>query len=170
MMSSCSGRSVRIHAMSVHFACILFACAILLCAIARADWTPYDQLPGADRGASIAGSFNRSPSSTIRDVRWDIAKNQMWFRQTGPWSIVDLATGAITPAIEGDDNAPAASRPRPSRKEPMAPSRGRQQPIAFSADKTMSAESRDGNLFLKCDNAAKRAVTTDGTRTLLYLL
>ena len=168
MMRSCSGRSVRIHATSVHFACIFFACAILLSAIARADWTPYDQLPGADRGASIAGSFNRSPSSTIRDVRWDIAKNQMWFRQTGPWSIVDLTTGAITPSIEGDDNAPAASRPRPSRKEPMAPSRGRQQPIAFSADKTMSAESRDGNLFLKCDNAAKRAVTTNGTSTLRY--
>ncbi len=146
----------------------MFALTFMLCAIACADWIPFDQLPGATRSASIVENFSRAPTEAIRDVRWDMAKSALWFRKDGSWSIVDLKSGAITPAIEGDGTAPASSRPRPTRRTVMAPSRGRQQPIALSADGTMSLESHDGNLFLKCDGGTKRAVTTDGTATLRY--
>ncbi len=136
---------------------------------ARSDWISFDLLPGASRGESIASGFSAPREGVLRDVRWDMTGNVAWIRDspTVPWKVVDLKTGAISPA--NDENAPDAEAPqRSGRRGAMGPARGRQQSTATSADGTMIAQSRGGNLWIKCDGVAERAVTTDGNATLRY--
>ena len=146
--------------------CVLAITAIT--AIARADWVPFSELPGGARGEEIASEFANQRAATIRDIRWDPSGTTAWFRKDGAWCTVDLTTGAI--AAAPDKNAPAAAAPRRSQRRGggVGPARGRQQTTAASVDGTMLAQSRGGNLYLKCDGKSERAVTTDGTETLRY--
>ncbi len=140
--------------------------SMVLCTVAHADWIPFEQLPGGAAGRAIARDFRLSDMGTVRDVRWDAGGKSAWIRSAGAWHQVDLITGVVTdpPA----DSTPPAATPSPSRRELGAPSRGRQRSSEPSADGSMIAISRDGNLFLKCTSQSERQVTRDGTATMRY--
>ncbi len=115
--------------------------------------------------ALSASAFAQGESGVVRDIRWDA--DSAWFRRDGSWRRVDLESGAIEQGA-ADAVIPAASdRPR-ARSRPGAPARGRQRPVEVAPSGERSALSQKGNLFVKCGEAEKRAVTTDGTATLRY--
>ncbi len=142
------------------------AASLLLCTIAHADWTPFAQLSGGARGMEIAQEFRLSDSGTVRDARWDLTAKTVWIRKSGAWHLVDLASGAITDPPQ--DGTPPAALISPSRSAPHAPARGAQRASEPSADGSMIAISRGGNLFLKCDSKSERQVTSDGTASMRY--
>ncbi len=115
--------------------------------------------------ASLA--FAQGESGVVRDVRWDLEGGKAWFRRGGGWKTVDLESGAIE-AASGQNEPPVAVErsARPSR--PMPPARGRQRAVEVSPDAARSAATQEGNLFVKCAEEAKRAVTKDGSPTLRY--
>ncbi len=144
--------------------CIL--ASFVLSALARADWIPFAELPGGSLGESIARDFRPSDTGSVRDVRWDEAGHTAWIRKAGQWSLVDLKTGIVSPSPEGSTPPPAVA-PKP-RREKRAPSRGHQRASESSPDGARIAISRDGNVYVKCDSARERAITTDGTSTQRY--
>jgi len=155
------------RAPSVLVAVVLLAASPALRSV-RADWVPFNELPGAVEGARQSDAFSKERRQGLRDVRWDMAHGKAWVRSGGVWRIADLSTGAVIDAA--DDAQPPDRAPRSDRapKRAMPPARGRQQPVATSADGSMRAESKGGNVVLACANAESRAVTTDGGGGLRY--
>jgi dipeptidyl-peptidase-4 len=135
---------------------------------ARADWVPFDELPGAAQGARQSAAFSKQRRQGFREVRWDLPQGKAWVMSGGRWRVADLTTGIVTDAA--DDAQPPERAPRGERasRRAMPPARGRQQPVSVSADGSMRAESKGGNLSVACAGGETRAVTRDGGGGLRY--
>jgi dipeptidyl-peptidase-4 len=126
------------------------ACALALLLVAGiaprvcADWTPYEQLPGAARAMQVQSQWRDGGGRGLpRDVRWDVAGDSLWFRQGNAWKVMRIASGDVSDAPEGADPPPP---PPPKPSDPPAPSRGRQRPVEPSPDGLWVAASVKGNV------------------------
>lgn len=134
----------------------------------RADWIPFDELPGAAQGAQVAAGFSKERRQGFREIRWDVAQGKAWVMVGGKWRVADLGAGSVSDAPENAQPPDRVPRSDRTPRRAMAPSRGRQQPVSTSADGSMRAESKGGNVWVSCAGADSRAVTTDGSAGLRY--
>lgn len=148
---------------------LLLVLAILTVAAgAHGDWEHFKDLPGGARGLEIGGDFSQAAQAgVVREVRWADDGATAWIRLDGQWSTVNCKNGEVAPA-SGDAQVPEASPRERGPSRAMAPGRGRQRPVETSADGTRMAISEKGNLFVKCGDAPRIAVTSDATDGLRY--
>jgi dipeptidyl-peptidase-4 len=156
---------------------VAFASALLACLVhvpASADWTPYSQLPGAQRAAQVQSQWRDAGGRSLaRDIRWDVATGQLWFRQGTEWKVMRLSSGEVTDAPDGIEPPPP---PPPKPSDPPAPSRGRQRPVEPSPDGLWVAASVNGNVRVSPVGSGQEQgmdavaieITTDGGNGLRY--
>jgi len=134
----------------------------------QADWIPFDELPGAAQGARQSAAFSKERRQGFREIRWDMAQDKAWVMIGGKWCVADLGAGTVSNAAENAQPPDRAPRGDRAPRRAMAPSRGRQQPVSTSADGSMRAESKGGNVWVACAGTDSRAVTADGGGGLRY--
>jgi dipeptidyl-peptidase-4 len=138
-------------------------------ASARAQWVPYDQLPGAARVREVEGALRGGTGAgRVGAVRWDLAGGALWFEYAGRWRSVPIAGG--TPEAGGEPPAPPAKDDDGGYREPKG-ARGTQAAAVPSPNGEWIAVFRDSNVVLEPGpggaNAAIR-VTTEGSGKLKY--
>ncbi|MDA0803823.1 MAG: DPP IV N-terminal domain-containing protein [Planctomycetota bacterium] len=158
--------------------CVAACLGLAASASASAQWTAFDQLPGADKVSQAQGAFRGvAGKGIVADVRWSEDESTLYFQKDGVWMRVDLATGG-TSGVNADDvpSAPKADRPNRRRRGGGGggpPARGRQRASEVSPDGawTLSTDGANVSLTPKArgdDPPPPIKLTTDGGNGLKY--
>ncbi|MDZ4754258.1 MAG: DPP IV N-terminal domain-containing protein [Phycisphaerae bacterium] len=141
--------------------------ASLVLSVAHAQWVPYAQLPGAAKVRAVQQKTSTMErGGRVRDVRWDTEQREAIVRVGDTWTVYPIAGGE--PRVLDDEPAIESEREQPAGRRRPGPARGRQHASADSPDGTYEARYRDGNLYLKSEDADEKALTTEGDGKLKF--
>ncbi len=153
--------------------------AFMAASAASAQWTAFDELPGADSVSRAQGAFRGvSGKGVVADVRWSEDGSSLYFQKDGVWSRVDLATGnAIEVKSDEVPSAPSSDRSNRRRRGGGGgggpPARGRQRASEVSPDGawTLSTDGANVSITPKArgdDSMTPIKLTSDGDNGLKY--